>query len=581
MALLSLLLAGHGAYVPDPPPGGGGGDPVPGENDPMALDPDAQLYVPATSPPYNSPMRLVTPTYDGSGDAIHPSVIDFGETGWNGWRYWMVHTPFHDNDDNLENPSIAVSNNGYYWQLPLGAPDPLYPAPPGTGFNSDTHLVYDPDADEIIVLFRQTLDRSAHTYYIARSGDGVTWPATPTALSLTWVGSDVQAISPSLIRVAAGDWRIFALSYVSKALTMWKAPAAEGPWAGPFNTVGVGVGGPTWNWHLGVHLDDTGVFRALVDRGPVHEGRDDGYRPSSSPDGMTWSTTTSDFMDVTAPPAWDSGELYRAIAIDDEAGTHFRVWYSAHTTPEEGPNVWGLGYAEVPRTVWPAPPASPVAGAGTAYQTLALGHGSSVMWRMGGDPLTTTVEPDASGNSRVGTYAGRWVRSSPLTGEAGYASRLDQGSVWRSHEAWMSPAAYTVRAVVRFENLFSGKTIAALHGSAGGWLLRTSGATLQFVHTASGVTISGGTVTTGTTYHVAVTVDGAGLATVYRNGAAINTGSVTGAASTTGARLSVGGRWDGTDMGEYFQGLIEYVDLCPTALSPAQILASAQAAGVA
>lgn len=571
MPLLSLALAAGSPYVSDPPPVDPGN---PGENNPLALDPDAQLYVPATAPPYNAPMRLVTPTYDGSGDAIHPSVIDFGEAGWNGWRYWLAHTPFHGNNDKLENPSIAVSNNGYYWQLPLGAPDPLYPAPVGLGFNSDTHLVYDPVADEIIVLFRQTLDRAAHTYYIARSGDGITWPSSPTALSLTWVGSDVQAISPAIVRVAANDWRIFALSYVSKALTMWKAPAPEGPWAGPYNTVGVGVGGPTWNWHVSVHRDGDGIFRTLMDRGPAHEGRDDGYRPSSSPDGMTWSTVSADFMDISAVPGWDSGELYRATAIDDVAGTHFRVWYSAHTIPETGPNVWGLGYAEIPRSVWPTPPPMPVAGSGTAYKTLALAHGSAVMWRMGGNPLAATTEADASGNSRTGTYSGRYVTNAPITGEAGFASRLDQGSLWRAYESWMSPAAFTARAVVRFENLFSVKTIMALHGSAGGWLLRTNGTVLQFVHTASGVTISGGTVTTGTNYHVAVTVDGAGLATVYRNGAAINSATVTGAASTAGARLSVGGRWDGADMGDYFQGVIEYADLCPTALSGAQIAAS-------
>ena len=29
---------------------------------------------------------LTTPTYDGSGEATHPSVLRF-EGGWKGWRY--------------------------------------------------------------------------------------------------------------------------------------------------------------------------------------------------------------------------------------------------------------------------------------------------------------------------------------------------------------------------------------------------------------------------------------------------------------------------------------------------------------
>ena len=55
----------------------------------------------------NADNPCTTPTYDGSGQGMHPSVYDAGagET-WNGHRYWMAMTPYPNNDSTKENPSI-------------------------------------------------------------------------------------------------------------------------------------------------------------------------------------------------------------------------------------------------------------------------------------------------------------------------------------------------------------------------------------------------------------------------------------------------------------------------------------------
>ena len=46
---------------------------------------------------------LTIPTFDGSGQAVHPSVIDLvqmhGVTSWAGYRYWMLMTPYPYADD--------------------------------------------------------------------------------------------------------------------------------------------------------------------------------------------------------------------------------------------------------------------------------------------------------------------------------------------------------------------------------------------------------------------------------------------------------------------------------------------------
>ena len=53
----------------------------------------------------NASTPLTTPTYDGSGETVHPAVIDaIAATGsiWNGHRYWMAVTPYPSTNDDFE-----------------------------------------------------------------------------------------------------------------------------------------------------------------------------------------------------------------------------------------------------------------------------------------------------------------------------------------------------------------------------------------------------------------------------------------------------------------------------------------------
>jgi hypothetical protein len=90
----------------------------------------------------NADQNLNIPTYDGSGQNVHPSLVYFEEP-FNSWKYWMAITPYADSNEDLENPSIVVSNDGNTWQVPEGLTNPIIPHPGGQEFNSDPTLFYD------------------------------------------------------------------------------------------------------------------------------------------------------------------------------------------------------------------------------------------------------------------------------------------------------------------------------------------------------------------------------------------------------------------------------------------------------
>ena len=85
----------------------------------------------AASVDMNAPAPLVTPTYDGSGQVVHPDVVHV-PGGWNGYEYWMGMTPYPNSNDDFENPSVLASNDNVTWVVPPGVTNPLAPEPLGT-----------------------------------------------------------------------------------------------------------------------------------------------------------------------------------------------------------------------------------------------------------------------------------------------------------------------------------------------------------------------------------------------------------------------------------------------------------------
>ena len=151
-------------------------------------------------------------TFEGSSDQpYHPSVLFFKE-GWNGYKYWMVETPYPIGAlpyrDRWECPTIHVSNDGVNWNSPS---DPLRPIDDleekeieEKDFFSDPHLVYREGRIECFYRFSKKIETGYHTYLLRKtSEDGLSWSNRETLLdfmseeSLSSVGDMVR--SPAII----------------------------------------------------------------------------------------------------------------------------------------------------------------------------------------------------------------------------------------------------------------------------------------------------------------------------------------------------------------------------------------------
>ena len=301
-------------------------------------------YAMPTAAPWNAPTPAIIPTYDGSNQPTHPSVVDMlaaRGSAWLGYRYWMCQTPYPASDSSKENPSIVVSNNGYDWHdTEVGITNPIVPQP-GTSYNSDGDILWNPDAGRLEMIYRP-MDageriKGLHSY------DGRTW-STPVTL-LTRNGTVDNLISPSLVRESSSEWRIYVRSAAVSnvpGITYYTAPSPEGPWGNP---VVCTIAGQMPNndttseqlWHLKV-LREGAIYYAFA---ATYTSTN--LYPGVSRDGVNFTFGPAAIQRRAGQ--WDSGWLYRPTMVPHENGTGMRVWYAAHSSGK-------VGYTILPRSLW-------------------------------------------------------------------------------------------------------------------------------------------------------------------------------------------------------------------------------------
>lgn len=264
--------------------------------------------------PLPAPGTLNTiPTYEGSGQTIHPSVVDMGQR-WGGYRWWLADTPYPGQNDNYENASIFASNDRITWVVPSGVTNPIA-APPAdlSKWNSDTELVWDPDNARMVMFWRSNY--VAEYLHAVVSTDGHTWttvdPPPLTYASGPWM-------SPTIERADDGTWWQMDFNAGANSPGMRTAPSALGTrtYQGAITLQGTNVY-EFDKWH-GSMCRYGDMWIALV------SARAGNTRPMVATSGMmTWRLGDTDIAGMSA---------YRATMTPSTEAGYLDVWYSNIST---------------------------------------------------------------------------------------------------------------------------------------------------------------------------------------------------------------------------------------------------------
>ena len=329
-----LLLTGGGA---------GGTTEIPPPNGSTTSTPIPSYTIPIAAP-FNVNTLAVTPTSDGTGEAMHPDVWDAGPSGWNGKRYWLATTAFADAANQNENPHIMCSNNGWVFEWPAPGINPLAPWPGAATsntqwYNSDTDIHHDPDTDELVVTWREV---QAYTgterIWLTASSNGTTW-STPVAIWSTTAGT-FNNVSQSLIKVSPTEWRLYFVQN-QRYLT---ASSRLGPYGSPETVTFTGV--ITSAAYHGDFIKHGSRYYTIFRLGANEY-------PGTSIDGKTFTIGAAVLTDGTYGGLYQT--MYRScMQIDPLNPSMVGVWYGAHENNSVPPdNKFNTAYTRIPLSMWP------------------------------------------------------------------------------------------------------------------------------------------------------------------------------------------------------------------------------------
>ncbi|AFU16627.1 4Fe-4S ferredoxin iron-sulfur binding domain protein [Bacillus thuringiensis MC28] len=285
----------------------------------------------------NADNPLIIATYDGYNQTTHPKVVYF-ENGWNGWKYWMAHTPYPFSNDKYENPSISVSNDGISWTDPKGLLNPI-DQPTADEITdkyhmSDTHLLFVNGKLECWYRFNKNgvIDQILRK----TTTDGITWSTREVMYTLS--GWDM-ALSPAIVH----DGFRYKMWYITGNFEIKYTESDSGFSWGPLQNVTIKTGSKSYRaWHLDV-IQEGRNYELLLAAGdsslPLENDRKELLH------GVSVSPTYFELESILKPtPAesgkWDNYYLYRSCIL--KIGTHYKIFYAAMNQLKR----WHIGLSE-------------------------------------------------------------------------------------------------------------------------------------------------------------------------------------------------------------------------------------------
>ena len=282
----------------------------------------------------NALQYLNTPTYDGSGQATHPDIL-FIPNGWNGYRYWMVMTPYPNSNDEFENPSVIVSNDNVYWHEPSENINPLAPTPSGDGWNNDVDILL---VNNNLVLYYNETNEDGYVYLKRMvSNNGVDWSMPLTVLIIP-----KHVLSPAVLfeNNTYYMWYLRSGGCFSPSQNVYLRESSDGINWGLEQNVSLVLPGYV-PWHFDIQKDGANfimLFVAYPENTDCLEWGMSLYYAEST-DGLNWTANSTSVLSPSESN-WDNRQIYRSTFIKENST--FRIWYSANSTDNE----WRIGYTE-------------------------------------------------------------------------------------------------------------------------------------------------------------------------------------------------------------------------------------------
>jgi len=274
----------------------------------------------------NTLAPLTLQTYDGSGETTHPDIVDFHPGTFNGYRFWMVNTPYTNLDSAVENPSVWASHDGLTWVVPAGLTNPIAPKPVGASdYNSDTAMVYDPNIQKLRVYYRQSVGAQEHTRML-ESSNGITWTGDANVID----HGGLDNVSPQVYIKPDGSYVMWTFRNGGCGGVfngMYKYTSADGVTWDSGTQVNIWGYGSRRPWHFNIKpYGNRFVGVVGTHTGDCTSNQKVFLMQSTNLEGTDFFISEQPMVVPGGSQSWDSTNLYQSCLLHTPEG--WRLWYT-------------------------------------------------------------------------------------------------------------------------------------------------------------------------------------------------------------------------------------------------------------
>lgn len=149
---------------------------------------------------------LDIPTYDGSGQAVHPDVL-YCQSGRLGHFFYMAMTPYPNGNSQFENPCILVSEDGVGFREEREGLNPLVHCPP-YDHNCDPDLTFTEQTGMFYLYYLETMRPDSQNVVLIKSRDAINW-GKERVIHYDLESGDDFIVSPAVLKVGSEYYMFF------------------------------------------------------------------------------------------------------------------------------------------------------------------------------------------------------------------------------------------------------------------------------------------------------------------------------------------------------------------------------------
>lgn len=281
--------------------------------------------IPVQNNNFNSKTKLEIISSYGDNEAYHPKVLNF-ENKWNGYKYWMSYTPYPKGNGEFENPHVIASNNLIDWETPNGLINPLDDISQDgviEKYDSDAHLVYNPDFDRLECYWRYVNDIENEVIIYRRyTLDGVNFSDKEIFIQSNDRKS-LDYVSPAII-YEDGKYKMW---YVDKKKVNYRETTDGINWSDIKTVNLIYEKSNLFTWHIDVVKTPKGYEMIMVAYTDANKRKTMNLYYSYSNNEITnWSKSIKILEPTTKTNNWDNSGLYRSSFIYENG--KYIVFYS-------------------------------------------------------------------------------------------------------------------------------------------------------------------------------------------------------------------------------------------------------------